>query len=206
MRRLGRQTALVLALGGAFALAVAASANALSLGAVAPPNMGGCGSFRYFQSRTAPTTPRYAVPAGPTGLWTITSWSAQGGGSATGRARLRVYRPTTTPLEYKLVKQSRFQAVPPKPPHPKFSTNLNVQKGDLLGLETISGLASAYPSTSNSTVKTVAGGPSGPVTTVGAETPFPFGTLNPAARRRSRPRSFRADRIHPAGEFRHPFG
>ena len=67
----------------------------------------------------------------------------------------------------------------PPDAHPKFTTNLNVQKGDLLGLETISGLASAYPSTSNSTVKTVAGGPSGPVTTVGAGTPFPLGTLNP---------------------------
>ena len=178
MRRLGRQMALALALGGVLALALAASANALSLGAVAPPNMGGCGNCDVFQSRTAPNTPRYAVPAGPTGQWTITSWSTQGGGSATGRARLRVYRPTATAGQYKLVKQSRFQVVPPDA-HPKFTTNLNVQKGDLLGLATISGLASAYASTSNSTVKTVGGGPSGPVTTVGAGTPFPLGTLNP---------------------------
>ena len=105
------------------------------------------------------------------------SWSTQGGGSETGRARLRVYRPTATPGQYKLVKQSRFQAVPPDA-HPKFTTNLNVQKGDLLGLATISGLVSAYQHQQQHG-EDGGGRPSAPVTTVGAGTPFPLGTLNP---------------------------
>jgi len=175
MRRLGRETALVVALGCAFALAVAASSSALSLGQVAAPNMGGCGSCSVFQSKSAPKAPRYVVPAGATGLWTITSWSAQGGGSEAGRARLRVYRPTATAGNYKLIKQSRYQLVPADA-HPSFTTNLNVQKGDLLGLETVSGLVSAYSVSVNSTAKTVGGGPPlGAI--VGPGTPFMLGTL-----------------------------
>ena len=175
MRALGMRTFLTLLLGGVLAAGGVGSASALSLGQVAEPNMGGCGSCSVFQYRTAPGAPRYAVPAGATGLWTITSWSAQGGGSQAGRARLRVYRPTATAGNYKLIKQSRYQLVPADA-HPSFTTNLNVKKGDLLGLETVSGLVSAYSVSANSTAKTVGGGPPlGAI--VGPGTPFMLGTL-----------------------------
>ena len=175
MRSLAKRSLLTIVLGGTLAVSVAASASALSLGQVAAPNMGGCGSCSVFQARSAPKTPRYVVPAGATGLWTITSWSAQGGGSEAGRARLRVYRPTATAGNYKLIKQSRYQLVPADA-HPSFTTNLNVKKGDLLGLETVSGLVSAYGVPTNSTAKTVGGGPPlGAI--VGPGTPFMLGTL-----------------------------
>src|SRR4029079_19369399 len=64
---------------------------ALTLGSLAPPNLGSCSSCNMFQRQTEPGQPLYRIPPGN---WIITSWSSQGGGSADGNARFRVYRPT----------------------------------------------------------------------------------------------------------------
>jgi hypothetical protein len=133
------------------ALGLSASANALTLGKVAPPGGGGCTSCESFQRDVAAGQPSYRVPAG---IWTITSWSAQGGGSAAGQARLRVYRPTGKSGQFKLVKQSKFETIPANG-HPSFATSLNVQGGDLLGLVTVSGVGTGYPSITGNEVSNV---------------------------------------------------
>ena len=133
------------------ALGLSASANALTLGKVAPPGGGGCTSCESFQRDVAAGQPSYRVPAG---IWTITSWSAQGGGSAAGQARLRVYRPTGKSGQFKLVKQSKFETIPANG-HPSFATSLNVEGGDLLGLVTVSDVATGYPSIAGNDVSNV---------------------------------------------------
>jgi hypothetical protein len=122
---------------------LAAAANAKTLGQVAPPGLGGCNSCDGFQSHVGKDEPRYRVPSGK---WTITSWSAEGGGSAVGKARLRVYRPTGTKGQFQLVKQSKLEIVPASG-HPSFATSIKVQGGDLLGLETRGDVGLAYPTT-----------------------------------------------------------
>src|SRR5205814_1332829 len=125
--RLRLFSSLVLGLMAAGALWPTGSAGARTLGAVAPPGLGGCSSCDVFQRKTAAGQPRYRVPAGN---WTITSWSAQGGGTAAGQARLRVYRPTGTPGQFKIVKQTSLRSIPANG-HPSFATSLAVQGGDL---------------------------------------------------------------------------
>jgi hypothetical protein len=73
----------------------------------------------------------------------ITSWSAQGGGTAAGRAQLRVYRPTGTKGQFKLIRQSEYETIPADG-HPKFPVRLKVRGGDLLGILTLENLASGY--------------------------------------------------------------
>ena len=135
MRRTRMRTALVLGLTSTLALLVAASANALTLGSLAPPDSGGCSSCDAFQLRSGAGAPKYRVPAGPTGAWTITSWSSQGGGTVNGRARLRVYSPTGSGGQFELVKQTVARTIAADA-HPVIPANLRVQKGDLLGLGT----------------------------------------------------------------------
>jgi hypothetical protein len=125
---------------GFLALTLAGTANALTLGQVGPPDLGGCGSCEVFQRRVGSGGPSYTVPAGN---WTITSWSARGGGTAAGKARLRVYRPTGTPGQFKLAKQTHLELIPANG-HPSFATSLNVRGGDRLGIVTVDNLASAY--------------------------------------------------------------
>src|SRR5262249_38475148 len=122
------------------ALCLSAAANALTLGKVAPPGLGGCVSCNVFQLHTGAGEPRYRVPAG---IWTITSWSAQGGTSYNAQARLRGYRPTATHGQFKLVKQSNIAPIPPNG-HPSFATSLDVLEGDLLGLGTTGGAPAGY--------------------------------------------------------------
>jgi hypothetical protein len=172
---------LLLSLGLALvgALSVAASANALTLGQVAPPNLGGSVSGDVFQLKVGAGAPKYRVPAGPTGLWTIDSWSAQGGGSANGRARLRVYRRTQTGGQFKLVKQSDLKTVP-KDGSPSFATSLNVRQGDLLGLGTVSEVPVAYGTTfTGSDVKILGCDPTGVGQLVGAGTTCPLFDYQP---------------------------
>ena len=83
-----------LAVAAGVALSVPAIANALRLGTVAPPDLGGCSSCSVFQVTTAPGERSYKVPKG---RWQVTSWSAQGGGTADGEARLLVFRRTAAP-------------------------------------------------------------------------------------------------------------
>jgi len=129
-----------LALAFVVPLALAGAASGLTLGQVAPPGLGGCGNCEVLQRNVAAGEPRYRVPAGN---WTITSWSTQGGGGATGHARLRVYRPTGTPGQFKIIRQTKLETVPANG-HPSFATSLAVKGGDLLGLVTVDNLVSAY--------------------------------------------------------------
>ena len=168
------------------ALSAAGSASALTLGQVAPPNLGNCSSCDGFQLKVGAGAPKYRVPAGSTGLWTINSWSAQGGGSANGRARLRVYRRTPTGGQFKLVKQSDLKTVP-KDGSPSFATSLNVKQGDMLGLGTVSSLPLAYGTAfTGSDVKILFCDPTGVGQLVGAGTMCPLadyqdGLVNVAA-------------------------
>jgi hypothetical protein len=124
---------------------LAGVANAVTLGKVAPPNLGGCSNCEVFQRRVGAGEPSYTVPAGN---WTITSWSAQGGGTAAGKARLRVYRPTSTLGQFRLVRQTIRKLIPASG-HPSFATSLNVRGGDLLGLEAEGNLPSTYATSVN---------------------------------------------------------
>ena len=139
-----RLSALAVAATAIGALVSAAGASAKTLGSLAPPGLSGCTSCDVFQGKTAVGEPKYRVPKGPTGLWKITAWSAQGG-TADGIARLRVYRPTATHGQFKLVKQGGDETVPADG-HPSFPTSLNVKKGDLLGLRTESNIPAGYES------------------------------------------------------------
>jgi hypothetical protein len=164
MRRIRTRIALLLGLTGAFALSVATSAGALTLGSLAPPDSGGCSSCDAFQLRSGAGAPKYRVPAGPTGAWTLTSWSSQGGGTMNGRARLRVYRPTGSGGQFELVKQTLARTIAADA-HPVIQANLKVQKGDLLGLGTgeAPGVPAGYPTAfPNSLVRGLLCDPTGP--------------------------------------------
>jgi hypothetical protein len=173
--RNGLLASLCLAVVGA--LMTAGPASAITLGSVAPPNLGDCTSCDGFQLKVVAGEPKYRVPPGPTGLWTITSWSSQGGGTSAGEARLRVWRPTSTPGQFKLVRQSIYRTIPPNG-HPSFSTSLNVKDGDLLGLGTVSGMVLGYsPGTTGSDMKLVFCDPTGTGQLVGAGTGCSVGDL-----------------------------
>jgi hypothetical protein len=102
----------------AAALWLAPSASALpitmTIGQVAPPgSSGSCSACTDYQETTGAGSPSYTVPAAlPGGSWTVISWSIRGGTSVDGRARLRVFRPTGTPNQFKLVAESAEEAVP----------------------------------------------------------------------------------------------
>jgi hypothetical protein len=164
-------------LAGVLALSVASSASALTLGAVAPPNMGGCSNCNVMGFQSAVGAPKYRVPAGPTGFWTITAWSSQGGGADAGQARLRVYRQSGSPGQYKMVRQSALETIPAHG-HPSNATSLNVMKGDLLGLSTVDNVVSAYDTgVTGDNTKTILCNLTGPGQIVGPGTSCPFGNL-----------------------------
>ncbi len=139
---------LALGLSLAAAIAFGSPAAAVTLGSLAPPNSGGCGNCNVLQWKSAPGEPSYEVPPGK---WTITSWTAQGGGVAAGKARLRVYRPTGTKRQLKLVKQSAYGKIPADG-HPQFATSLKVRGGDLIGVYTVDNVPSAYNAAAGKTV------------------------------------------------------
>ena len=166
-----------LGLGALGVLSMPTGAGALTLGSVAPPDLGGCGSCDVFQLNVGAGAPRYRVPKGPTGLWTITSWSSQGGGLNDGKARLRVYRRTQTAGQFELFKQSSLGLVPADG-SPEFATSLNVRKGDLLGLGTKTNVPSAYSAgVMGGNVKNIGCDPTGPGELVGNGTACPLGNL-----------------------------
>ena len=163
------------------ALAWAAGASARTLGSLAPPDRGGCAGCNAFKGRVAAGEPKSRVPKGPTGLWTITSSSAQGEGSADGQAQIRVYRKTSTPGQFELIRESDFETVPASG-SPFFATSLNVRRGDLLGLHTVSFLPVAYSplTAAGDVVKLLGCGPSGPGELVGKGTTCPLNNHEPA--------------------------
>ena len=91
------------------ALALPAIADVLLIGQVSPPDLGNCGSCEAFQLKTEGGKPSYKVPKGK---WELKAWSAQGGGSADGEARLLVFRRTATPGRYEVVGRSHEETVP----------------------------------------------------------------------------------------------
>jgi hypothetical protein len=119
---------------------LAPGAGALTLGQVAPPNLGGCVGCNIFQQKTAPGAPSYRVPAG---RWTIKRWSSQGGGLSPAETRLRVYRQTKTAGRFKLIGQSHVETVPADG-SPRFDTKLRVRRGDRLGIRTTGGASAGY--------------------------------------------------------------
>jgi hypothetical protein len=174
------RTRMSLALGvtALYALSMSASASALTLGSVGPPGLGGCTSCDVFQYQVAAGEPKYRVPAGSTGFWTITSWSTQGGGTDVGHARIRVYRQTGTAGQFKLIRESPLRTIPANG-HPTFATSLDVKKGDLLGLGTLDDVSSGYPSgVAGDTAKTIFCDPTGPGELVGQGTSCPLGNLS----------------------------
>jgi hypothetical protein len=169
---------LSLGLAAVGALSMAVPASAITLGAVAPPDLGGYFSCDVFQLKVGAGAPKYRVPAGSTGLWKITSWSAQGGGTADGRAQFRIYRRTQTAGQFELVRQSHLETIPADG-SPNFATDVNVKEGDLLGLGTRANIPSAYSTAfTGSEVKTVGCDPTGTGQLVGNGTTCPLGTLN----------------------------
>jgi len=178
-RALGQRTralrfsTLALGLAVASGLPLTGAAFARSLGSLAPPNYGGCTSCEVFQGSTALGQPSYVVPHGN---WTITSWRAQGGGTAAGHAKLRIYRPTNVAGQFKLLAESALMTIP-KNGHPSFTVSIAVRGGDLLGIQTVDNLPSAYSSgVSGDNSSTV---PCGPTVgqRVGAETSCALGVI-----------------------------
>lgn len=69
----------------------------------------------------------------PSGSWTLTSWSTQGGESPDAEAALVVVRPTGNPGEYTVVGVSQTETLTPGVLN-TFPTSIRVEGGDLLGL------------------------------------------------------------------------
>jgi hypothetical protein len=136
---------------------------------VAPPDLGGCSSCDVFQLARdkAAGSPSYRVPKGK---WRIIKWSAQGGGTAAGSARLRVYRETDVDGQYKLVKESDEETIPADG-HPRRETSLRVRHGDMLGLTTDGGAPAGFNSTADGDIDGLVGcDPTGPGFLVGMGT------------------------------------
>jgi hypothetical protein len=115
-------------------------AGAITLGQVAPPDLGGCVTCNIFQQRTTPGGPSYRVPAG---RWTIKRWSAEGGATSPAETRLRVYRRTKTAGRFRLIGQSHTETLPADA-SPRFDTKLPVVRGDRLGVRTTGGASAGY--------------------------------------------------------------
>ena len=120
----------------ALSLAPAASADTATIGAAASPGtiFGGASNFAVIQAATDPASPSYVVPPVPAGggPWSVTSWGALGG-TGDGSASLEIWRPTSTPDEFRLI------AIGPEQPFPTgvlttHSVNIPVLPGDHLGV------------------------------------------------------------------------
>ena len=121
----------------ALGLAPAASADTTTIGAAAPASdllTSGSPGFVAIQSTTDPASPSFVVPSVPTGAgpWSVTSWGARGGMSASS-ASLEIWRPTSTSGEFRLI------AIGPEQPFPtgavtSHPVNIPVLPGDHLGV------------------------------------------------------------------------
>jgi hypothetical protein len=89
--------------------------------------------------------PSYRVPSGQ---WTITSWSAEGGSG--GQEALVVFRPTGTPDEYTIVGSTSPQTL--SAPQNTFNANIKVKGGDLIGFWVQTGTMCARAASSADTV------------------------------------------------------
>jgi hypothetical protein len=126
-------------------LAAGASAATVQLGQLAPATTdGGCDDCTNLQVETASPAPSYEVPSGS---WSLTSWSAQGGLKG-GSVRLRIFRPTAIPGQFRLIAETPLETIAAAT-IATFPAEIPVEPGDRLGLETGPGMGGAnnYPST-----------------------------------------------------------
>jgi hypothetical protein len=133
------------ALAGMLFLAAGASAATVQLGQLAPASTdGGCNACTNLQVETVSPAPSYEVPAGD---WSLTSWSAQGGLKG-GSVKLRIFRPTAIPGQFRLVAETPLETIAPAT-IATFPAEIPVEPGDRLGLETgpDTGSPNYYPST-----------------------------------------------------------
>jgi hypothetical protein len=134
----------ITALAGLLLFAAGASAASVQIGQLAPANAaGGCDECTNLQVETVAPAPSYEVPAGS---WTLTSWSAQGGLKG-GSVKLRIFRPTAVPGQFRLVAETPLETIAPAT-IATFPTQIAVEPGDRLGLETgpDAGEPNYYPS------------------------------------------------------------
>jgi hypothetical protein len=135
----------IAALAGMLLFAAGASAASVQIGQLAPSNTdGGCDGCTNLQVETVSPAPSYEVPAGS---WTLTSWSAQGGLKG-GSVKLRIFRPTAIPGQFRLVAETPLETIAPAT-IATFPAEIPVEPGDRLGLETGPGTGGPnyYPST-----------------------------------------------------------
>jgi hypothetical protein len=135
----------IAALAGMLLLASGASAATVQIGQLAPANTdGGCNACTNLQVETVSPAPSYEVPAG---TWNLTSWSGQGGLKG-GSVKLRIFRPTATPGQFRLVAETPLETIAPAT-IATFPAEIPVEPGDRLGLETgpDTGSPNYYPST-----------------------------------------------------------
>jgi hypothetical protein len=126
-------------------LVPSASAASVQLGQLAPANTdGGCDACTNLQVETVSPAPSYEVPGGD---WSLTSWSAQGGLKG-GSVKLRIFRPTAIPGQFRLVAETPLETIAPAT-IATFPAEIPVEPGDRLGLETGPGTGGPnyYPST-----------------------------------------------------------
>ena len=118
----------------ALAIAPPAGAETTTIGQIAPAGSSGeCFECNAFQLGTVASSPSYAVPAGN---WRrLVAWRIRGGPKKKGHAALRIFRPTATPIRYRLVNQAAEETVPAERAS-KFRTSVAVERGDLLGVRT----------------------------------------------------------------------
>jgi hypothetical protein len=126
---------------GTFALVIgliaptSAGAVTANIGEPSGTNPGvACGGTNcsYFQESVAPGSTPYVVPAAPAGgPWTITSWSATGGGG--GHASLELWRPTGVSGQFRLVAKSASASIPGYTT-PVIPASIPALPGDVLGL------------------------------------------------------------------------
>ena len=140
----GKRLLVSVGLAGLGALSVTATASALTLGSVAPPNLGGCTSCDVFQFQVAAGEPKYRVPAGLHRLLDdhVMERPGRRHGRRTG-ADSRLPADRLTMGQLKLVRQSALETIPAHG-HPSYATSLDVHEGRPAGPRDPGLLVSAY--------------------------------------------------------------
>jgi hypothetical protein len=133
-----------------------------------PGTCSGIPAFEVVQTGRA-SGPSYAAPS----AGVFTSWSFQAGAANT-TLTLRVFHPTGTAHEYKVVADAgAMETVAASSGLRTFPAQISVQTGDLVGIHATTGTCAS--STGNS-ADTYDYGPSGPTTPVGGMRPFVVGS------------------------------
>jgi hypothetical protein len=130
IRKGGVSSVLATVAGIALAASAAPAGAAVSLGQTGEP-AGSCGPITNYYAQTAVGgPPGYAVPAG---YGVITSWSSQGDSTNPGTGKLLIWRPTSKPNQYTLVRKSLTEAFAAGIVR-TFSVRFPVEPNDVLGM------------------------------------------------------------------------